>query len=141
MWNITPEDVERAKQELKGRCAAIKARYDDEIHKLTAELDDIETFERVAAEFALRHKREEVTGTPGPEPEPTAPVSAESELVAPLEAQPVVADVAVEAAQAEDPDGFDDPADVIISPGAEPAPISADTGAVQKVSSRWRMRV
>ena len=139
MWNITPEDVERAKQELKGRCAAIKARYDDEIHKLTAELDDIETFERVAAEFALRHKREEVTMSP--EPEPVALVLAELEPIAPLEALPVVGDAAVEATQPEDPDQLDEPADIDIAPEAEPTPIAGDTGAVQKASSRWRMRV
>jgi hypothetical protein len=139
MWNITPEDVERAKQELQGRRAAIQARYEDEVHKLTAELDDIETFERVAAEFALRHKREEVTVTPEPEPEPVMPVLAELEPIAALEALPIVPDVAVEAA--EDLDGFDDPADIEIVPKAEPAPIAADTGAVQKASSRWRMRV
>lgn len=139
MWNITPEDVERAKEELKGRRAAIQARYEDEIHKLTAELDDIETFERVAAEFALRHKREEVTVSL--EPEPMAPVSAQPELIAPLEALPVGEDVAVEAPQGESPDQLEDAADIEISPEVEPTPMAAETGAVQKASSRWRIRV
>lgn len=138
MWNITPEDVERAKEELKGRRAAIQARYEDEIHKLTAELDDIETFERVAAEFALRHKREEVPGAPQTEP---AAVLAEPELIAPLEALPLTAAVAVEAPQPESPERLDEPAEIEISPEAEPTPVAAETGAVQKATSRWRIRV
>jgi hypothetical protein len=59
MWNITPEGVNQVKEELKGRHDAIQARYEDEIKKLTAELDDIEAFERVATAFAQRHKQEE----------------------------------------------------------------------------------
>jgi hypothetical protein len=61
MWNITPEDVDRVKEELKGRRAAIQARYEDENQKLKAEIDDIEAFERVATAFAQRHKREEAS--------------------------------------------------------------------------------
>ena len=30
MWNLTGNDIEQAKEQLKGRRAAIKARYDEE---------------------------------------------------------------------------------------------------------------
>src|ERR1700688_2899276 len=83
MWNITPEDVDRFKEELKGRRAAIQARYEDENQKLKAEIDDIEAFERVATAFAQRHKREEASASVEPDP------------IAPLEALPIAADVAV----------------------------------------------
>lgn len=138
MWNITPEDVGRIKEELKGRQAAIQARYDDEIQKLGAELDDIEAFERVATAFAERHKRDE------------AAASAEPEIIAPLEAFPIAADSAVEA---EDLGRLDQPNreirdedEVDILVGAEASSVAADVvvaeaRAARKAPSRWRVRI
>ena len=86
MWNITPNDVELAKEELKGRRAAIQARYDDETQKLKAELDDIEALERVATAFAQRHNRE------------AAPASVdhdEVEILPEAEASPVAEDASI----------------------------------------------
>lgn len=143
MWNITPEDVDRVKEELKGRHAAIQARYDDEIQKLGAELDDIEAFERVATAFAERHKRDE------------ALASAEPEMIAPLEAFPIAADSVVEA---EEPDRVDHPQheihdedEVEILASAEALPdladavtadaVVAEASVGRKASSRWRVRI
>jgi len=131
MWNITPEDVDRAKEELKGRSAAIQARYDDEIQKLKAEIDDIEAFERVATAFAHRHKREEASASVEPDP------------IAPLEALPIAADVAVaenETERSDDPLS-DDHGESESLPGGEAKPIAAAANVAQNASSRWRIRV
>jgi hypothetical protein len=115
MWNITPEDVDRAKEELKGRHAAIQARYDDEIQKLAAELDDVEALDRVATAFAQRHKREEPS------------VSIEPDAIAPLEALPIAADLATGEAET--------------LPEGDVAPVATEASVVQKASSRWRARI
>jgi len=130
MWSITPEDVGLAKEELKGRHAAIQARYDDEIQKLAAELVDVEALERVATAFAQRHKREEPT------------VSIEPDPIAPLEALPIAVDPA---AEAEGMNHFDTHAEnhgeVEILPEADAPPVTTEAGVVRKASSRWRARL
>ena len=120
MWNITPDDVERVREELKGRRAAIQARYDDEVQKLTAELDDIEAFERVATAFAQRHKREEAFGPDEPDP------------IARLEVLPISTDIGPATSEAERSDHprLDHRGEIEALPGAE-AP---------KASARWRIR-
>jgi hypothetical protein len=76
MWNLTLTDLELAKEELKGRRAAIEARHTKDIQGLDADLAEIETLERAAAAFALKHKPEGVGITtmpaaePGTEPKP-----------------------------------------------------------------------
>jgi hypothetical protein len=81
MWTLTSDDVQRIKEELKGRRAAIQARYADEIKLLEADLADIETMERVANAFAVRHLVDEVSGEEG---EPVALVEDVAELEASL---------------------------------------------------------
>ena len=76
MWNLTSTDLELAKEELKGRRAAVEARYTKDIQGLAADLAEIETLERIATAFALKHKSEGVGNTttseaePGSEPNP-----------------------------------------------------------------------
>jgi hypothetical protein len=55
MWNLTPEYIEQAKEELKGRRAAIQARIADELKSLDADIEEIETIERLAYAFAAKH--------------------------------------------------------------------------------------
>jgi hypothetical protein len=55
MWNITPDNLKLIKEELKGRRAAIEARYAEELKALAADLEEIETLERVAYAFAVKH--------------------------------------------------------------------------------------
>jgi hypothetical protein len=143
MWNITPEDVGRVKEELKGRQAAIQARYEDEIRKLSTELDDIDAFERVATAFAERHKRDE------------AVASAEPEMIAPLETSPVAADGTVEAEdlahvdhpllEARDEDDVDILASADVSSAAAEAvaaeAVVAEASVARKASARWRVRI
>lgn len=43
------------KEELKGRRAAVEARYAEELKAITSDLDEIETLERVAHAFAVEH--------------------------------------------------------------------------------------
>jgi hypothetical protein len=55
MWNLTPESLLSAKEELKGRQAAIQARLSHELGTLEADLEEIETLERLAYAFAVKH--------------------------------------------------------------------------------------
>jgi hypothetical protein len=51
MWNLSGDDIQRAKEELKGRRAAVQARYDSEMKQLDSKIDEIEAFERAAQAF------------------------------------------------------------------------------------------
>ncbi len=82
MWNLTGDDLQRAKEELKGRRAAIQAQYDSEMSRLEGELADIERVEHFAANFISNHK-EDAPWTPAVDPalvaREAAPAEAASE--------------------------------------------------------------
>jgi hypothetical protein len=121
MWNLTGDDIQRAKEELKGRRAAIKAHYDDEIQKLEADIAAIETFERAAVNFVSNFKAEDEPSAHVADPEPAAQqVAADS--VSEQSGSTSLATPVEESAVAE--------------PAAEPEP-----AAHEKSSSRWRMRL
>ena len=70
MWNLTGDDIQRAKEELKGRRAAIKAHYDSEMKQLETDIAAIETFERAAVNFVSNFKGQDespVTAEPAAE--------------------------------------------------------------------------
>jgi hypothetical protein len=70
MWNLTPDYLANAKEELKGRRAAIQARTADELKAIEADLEEIETLERAAYAFAVKHVLDmepEQTATSPPE--------------------------------------------------------------------------
>ena len=85
MWNLSPEYIQQVKEELKGRRAAIQARHAEELKSLEADLEEIETLERVAYAVAAKHLPEleeaaaeievgpmaELEPEPKPEPEAT----------------------------------------------------------------------
>src|SRR5437660_6067812 len=77
-WNLNGEDLQRAKEELKGRRAAIQARFDNEMKQLAADIADLETFESFAVKFVTDFKGDEEAATsvaapaPAPAPEPVA---------------------------------------------------------------------
>jgi len=84
MWNLTPEYVEQVKEELKGRRAAIQARYADELKSIETDLEDIETLERIAYAFAVKNLPEPAPAEPvaemaALEPAPEGPVAVELE--------------------------------------------------------------
>jgi hypothetical protein len=58
MWNITSNNVQRAKERLQLRRAETEARYAEEKKALDAEIAVIETLERAASEFMLKLNRE-----------------------------------------------------------------------------------
>jgi hypothetical protein len=62
-WSLSLETVERIKEELKGRRAAMKARYDDELQAIEADLANIETLELAAALFVSRYQPVEPDGS------------------------------------------------------------------------------
>jgi hypothetical protein len=69
MWNITSNNVQRAKEQLQQRRTEIETRFAEEKEALDAEFAVIETLERAASEFMLKLNREN-----GAIPvEPTAP--------------------------------------------------------------------
>ncbi len=59
MWNISSNDVEHAKESIKLRRAEVETRYAKEKEALDAESAVIETLERAASEFALKHTQEQ----------------------------------------------------------------------------------
>lgn len=63
MWNLTPDFLVNTKEELKGRRAAIQARVADELAAIDADLEELETLERIAYDFAVKHLRNGETGT------------------------------------------------------------------------------
>lgn len=133
MWNLNGEDIQRAKDELKGRRAAIQARYEGELKQLETDIADLETFERFAVKFVSDFKPEA--------PSPAAPHPMSDDVVAEIVAQ-VTADprdtvpaatpeaAAAESAAAE--------LGAVADAAADPAPEAAGG---QKTSSRWRMRL
>ena len=118
MWNLSGTDIEQAKEQLKGRRAAIKARYDDEMKRVDDQLAEIETFERTAVEFVSSFKGEEDPSASVDEPELlTEDPSATAEEVPAPAHNPVE-----EHAEA-------------------PAAASVEAAAEPTGSSRWRMRL
>jgi hypothetical protein len=122
MWNLNGNDIQRAKEELKGRRAAIQARFDNEMKQLQVDIADIETFERFAVKFVSDFKGEKQTAAP-----PVADSTPAAENAA--------AEVAAEQSGPANPE-------FAVAPGteAEPAP-APDSAAGPKSSSRWRMRL
>jgi hypothetical protein len=55
MWNLSGDDIERAKEKLKSRRDAIQARYDNEMRQLEA----VKSFERLAVSLVPRFKGED----------------------------------------------------------------------------------
>jgi hypothetical protein len=122
MWNLTGDDILRVKEEIKGRRAAIQARYENELKQLETAIADIETFERAAVNFVLQHKAED-----GPAPTIAAPAPAVETVVAEIASTPTGST------------GGEAPVEQ--SAEAEPAPSPEQGGGGQKSSSRWRMRL
>jgi hypothetical protein len=85
MWNLTPDYLASIKEELKGRRAAIQARVAGELKAIEADLEEIESLERVAYAFAAKHlsevELEQAVASP--------PELEEPEQVAALEPEPV----------------------------------------------------
>ena len=125
MWNLTGDDIQRAKEELKGRRAAIKAHYDSEMKQLEADIAAIETFERAAENFVSNFKGQDEPSVTIADPEPAAEA------------------VAVDSAS-EQSSSTNGKTPVEQSTEAEAAPEPAagrEPVATGKGSSRWRMRL
>ena len=84
MWNLTPDYIQQVKEELKGRRAAIEARYADELKSIASDLEDIETLERIAYAFAVKHLPDPVEAD-----EAEAKADPEPEMMAELKPSPV----------------------------------------------------
>lgn len=122
MWNLTADDIGRAKEELKGRRAAIQARYEHELKQLEVDIADLETFERFAVKFVADFKGEETPAAPAAEP------------ASEVEAPPVAANVVAQ------PDNQANPVVAEMSDEKVEAVASVDTGT-RKGASRWRMHL
>jgi hypothetical protein len=128
MWNLTGDDIQRAKEELKGRRAAIKAHYDNEMKQLEADIAAIEAFERAAINFVSSYKGEDGPSATVADPAPVlervaaASASEQTSLASEQTRSTSLATPVQESAEAEP------------APGAEPV-------TAGKSSSRWRMRL
>jgi hypothetical protein len=113
MWNLTPDYIQQVKEELKGRRAAIEARYADELKGIATDLEEIEQLERIAYAFAVKHL---------PDPQPMDAASEPAVEVAEL--QPAAAE----------PDSSES------EPEAEPE-VMEKSSSPKGGLSRWRMRL
>ena len=59
MWNLSLADIQRVKEELKGRRDALRAKYEDDVQALEADLGNIETLELAASLFVAKFRSEE----------------------------------------------------------------------------------
>lgn len=91
MWTINSNDVMQAKGRIERRRTEIETRYAEEKEALDAEFAVIETLERAASEFAVRHIREDHQGfvsAPPPPAEADPPGGGEPAEGQPAEGQP-----------------------------------------------------
>lgn len=91
MWTLTPDNLAQARSELQGRRAAIEARYAVELKAIDADLEEIETLERFAQSFSVKHLpgSKIVSSEPGEETrEPAAAVPEGDAAVSALEPEP-----------------------------------------------------
>jgi len=123
MWHLTGDDIQRAKEELKGRRAAIKAHYDSEMKQLEADITAIETFERAAVDFVSNFKGENELAETVADPAPAA--------------EQVVATIVEQSS----PTNGETPAEQGTEAAAAPKPPTKEPTAAEKGSSRWRMRL
>lgn len=113
MWNLSGNDIEEAKEQLKGRRAAIKARYDEEMKRVDDELAVIEKFEREAREFLSHFKPDEAVGEPEPKIEAAAEEGSDQSIL---------------------PAVTEDPAE-------SRSPMSVEAASEHAGASRWRLRL
>ena len=67
MWEqLTPADIERAKQRLAAQRTETLSRHAEELKALDADQAEIETFERLVVEFVNKHQSPAPTTAYGP---------------------------------------------------------------------------
>ncbi len=144
MWTINSNDVLRAKDRLLRRRTEIEARYADEQKALDAEFAAIDTLERVAAEFAVRHVRDDpglAVSPPSAQAEPPGggePIDHREEA-ATAPAAAAEPDLPRAESLAADPPASEAPAPD--RPAADPPAADEAGGAfdILKPGSRWRL--
>ena len=114
MWNLSGTDIEQAKEQLKGRRAAIKARYDEEMKRVDDELAVIEKFEREAREFLSHFKPDAAASKPEP---------------------------AIEAEAGETHSDEPMPPAVTDEPAESRGPMPVEAASEHAGASRWRLRL
>jgi hypothetical protein len=118
MWTINSNDVQQAKQELERRRTEMDRKYAEEKATLDAEFAVVETLERAASEFSVRHTRED---------DPNS-VAAPPALIAPSSGEPA--------------DRSEDVAAATAFPTETDQPTSDETSGafdILKPGSRWRL--
>jgi hypothetical protein len=128
MWNITSNSVQQARQALELRRTEIETRYAEEKQALDTEVAVIESLERAAAEFMLRHSLQAGTDAePPPSADPPAGSEGNDRGKRPKPATQAIAGDAAEA-----------PLSPVESSPAEPPETSGGLDIV-KPGSRWRL--
>lgn len=120
MWNISSEDVERAKERVQRRRSEIEARHAEELKALDTESEAITVLERAAAAFASKD---------------FAAKKAQEALAAKESAS-----ATPEGAAPKDPPAKKPQEDAAADPALEPTAEAAGNGD-NKPGSRWRLHL
>jgi hypothetical protein len=143
MWNITSNNVQRAKERLQLRRAEIETRYAEEKKALDAEFAVIETLERAASEFMLKLNRENgaipLEPTAAPTDDPPGGDEQDSNVAVVAEASRLAAPI--------DMPGGGEPGGSLEGFAPQPAAESDQVGGseigggldILKPGSRWRL--
>jgi predicted kinase len=116
MWNLTGDDIKKAKDELETRRATLKSEYEAEIKRIDAELADIDAVERVAVNFVSSRKGDDAPLT----------IVAETEKAGEKEASSTDGTAKTNSSES--------------STGKEDKPV-VETAPMEQKGSRWRMRL
>jgi hypothetical protein len=147
MWTLTPDNLEQAKNELKGRRAAVEGRYAAELKAIDADLEEVETLERIGHSFSAKHLAATAVA-PDSGGVPREPVAVEPEVtMASSEAEMEPTAPAPEATETTSTRAVDLPtvlpnanAVARLQPSPEEPPASLDA-APKGGSVRWRIRM
>jgi hypothetical protein len=116
MWNLTGDDIKKAKDELETRRVTLKSEYEAEIKRIDAELADIDAVERVAVNFVSSRKGDDAPLT----------IVAETEKAGEKEASSAGGTAETNPSES--------------STGKEDKPV-VETAPMEQKGSRWRMRL
>ena len=128
MWTLSLNDILSAKEEINGRRAAIRARYEKDLKSVEDELTNITTLENAAKLFVQARHQAEVEDEPRPDPIDPAEIAV-TESGSSFEAEN---NDEAAAAETESPAGQ---RNSLSTPGMSSAASEAD----RKVN-RWRIR-
>lgn len=125
MWNVSLTDILAAKEELTGRRAAVKARYEKDMQAIEDDLRNVLALENAANVFLKSHKQEDA--------EPVMQENSGSSQAMGGDIAALVTEIVAEPTEERQSDDLE-AADSTATP-AEPAEFS-----LERKVNRWRIR-